>query len=62
MTIPTRRAGRDWSPLKDPLGAFCRDNHAALVPSSSGPLDGLDFAAKDVMDVVGATTGFGQPT
>lgn len=62
MTTPIRRAGRDWSPPDDPLGAFCHENHAALAPSSSGLLDGLDFAAKDVMDVIGATTGFGQPT
>lgn len=61
MIPPTRRVGLDWSPSDDPLGAFCRDNHVALDPVSSGPLDGLDFAAKDVMDVIGATTGFGQP-
>lgn len=62
MTTPIRRAGRDWFPPDDPLGAFCHENHAALAPSSSGLLDNLDFAAKDVMDVIGATTGFGQPT
>ncbi|MGI9435319.1 MAG: amidase [Geminicoccaceae bacterium] len=61
MITAIRRAGRDWSPPDDPLGAFCRENHAALAPSSSGPLDDLDFAAKDVMDVTGATTGFSQP-
>ncbi len=61
MNTPTRRAGLDWMPPDDPLGAFCRENHVALDPVSSGPLDGLEFAAKDVMDVTGSTTGFGQP-
>ena len=61
MRRATRRVGLDWSPLDDPLGAFCRDNHVALDPSSSGSLDGFDFAAKDVIDVIGSTTGFGQP-
>ncbi len=61
MKTPTCRAGLDWLPANDHLGAFCRDNHIALDPTSSGPLDDFDFAAKDVMDVVGSTTGFGQP-
>ncbi|MGH1482323.1 MAG: amidase [Geminicoccales bacterium] len=61
MNTPTCRAGLDWLPANDHLGAFCRDNHVALDPTSSGPLDGFDFAAKDVIDVVGSTTGFGQP-
>ncbi|MDH3659498.1 MAG: amidase [Alphaproteobacteria bacterium] len=61
MSISICRAGKDWSPPDDPLGAFCRENHIAHAPISPGPLDGLDFAAKDVMDVIGSTTGFGQP-
>lgn len=46
----------------DPLGAFCRANHVALEPTGSGLLDGLGFAAKDVFDIAGSVTGFGQPT
>ena len=46
----------------DPLGAFCRENHAALKGSGSGPLAGLTFAAKDVFDIAGVRTGFGSPT
>jgi amidase len=45
----------------DGLGAFCRDNHAALAHTGSGALDGLTFAAKDVFHVAGARTGFGNP-
>ena len=46
----------------DPLGAFCRENHAAAKGSGNGPLAGLTFAAKDVFDVAGSRTGFGSPT
>ena len=42
-------------------GAFCRENHAALKGSGSGPLAGLTFAAKDAFEIAGARTGFGQP-
>lgn len=50
-----------WVAPDDPLGAFCRENHAALSGSGSGPLAGLSFAAKDVFHVEGFRTGFGQP-
>lgn len=46
----------------DPFGSLCRDNHVALDPFGDGSLSGLTFAAKDVMDILGSTTGFGQPT
>lgn len=49
------------APPDDPLGAFCRDNHAALAGAGSGPLAGLTFAAKDVFHVSGHRTGFGHP-
>ena len=48
-------------PPDDPLGAFCRENHAALSGSGTGPLAGLTFAAKDVFDIAGSRTGFGNP-
>ncbi|WP_423822153.1 amidase [Salinisphaera sp. SPP-AMP-43] len=49
------------SPVQDPVNAFCRDNHVALAPTREGPLSGLTFAAKDVFDIAGTPTGFGQP-
>ena len=50
------------NPPNDPMGAFCRENHAALEGSGSGLLAGLTFAAKDVFDIAGSRTGFGSPT
>lgn len=50
-----------WTAPFDPLGAFCRDNHVALRGSGSGPLAGLGFGVKDLFDIEGARTGFGQP-
>lgn len=51
----------DWTVPNDPLGAFCRENHAARKGHARGPLSGLAFAAKDAFDIEGARTGFGQP-
>src|SRR5262249_17092390 len=44
------------------LGALCQENAGEADPTGSGPLDGLTFAVKDVFDVAGQRTGFGQPT
>ena len=51
----------NWTAPNDPLGAFCRDNHASLQGSGAGALAGLTFAVKDAFHVAGARTGFGQP-
>ena len=48
-------------PPDDPVGAFCQENHAALTGAGEGPLTGLTFAAKDVFDIAGSRTGFGNP-
>lgn len=48
-------------PFDDPVGAFCIENHAAMAGATEGPLGGLTFAAKDLFDIAGARTGFGQP-
>ena len=50
-----------WQPPNDPLGAFCRANHAALKGAGEGPLAGLTFAVKDCFHIAGVPTGFGQP-
>ena len=44
----------------DPGGAFCRDTHVALEGAADGPLSGLRFAAKDIFDIKGHRTGFGN--
>ena len=43
------------------LGAFCKENHVALMHTSTGVLDGLTFATKDVFHIAGSRTGFGNP-
>lgn len=45
----------------DPLGAFCRVNHVALAHTGEGVLSGTTFGAKDVFDIAGTRTGFGNP-
>ena len=47
---------------EDSLGAFCRENHIAISGVAGGPLSGLTLAVKDVFDVAGSRTGFGNPT
>ena len=32
-----------------------------IVPKSSGPLSGLRFAVKDIIDIAGYKTSFGHP-
>jgi amidase len=54
-------AGAAKLPFDDPVGAFCVENHAALAGAPQGPLAGLTFGAKDLFDIAGARTGFGQP-
>ena len=61
MSSPSTGSGQTQGPPHDPLGAFCVENHAALRGSAAGPLTGLTFAAKDVFDIAGSRTGFGNP-
>ena len=46
---------------RDALNAFCRHTHVAVTGASRGPLVGLTFGAKDIYDVAGHRTGFGNP-
>lgn len=45
----------------DPVGAFCRENHVARAHTGRGRLSDLSFGAKDVFDIAGTPTGFGNP-
>jgi amidase len=45
----------------DKLGAFCRHTHIEVMGASSGPLAGLTCAVKDIYDIAGGKTGFGNP-
>lgn len=58
----TTSSGKAWTAPNDPLGAFCRTNHAALQGAVTGPLKGLTFAVKDCFHIAGVPTGFGNPT
>ncbi len=46
---------------KNDYGAFVPGSRARLAPSGSGPLDGLTFVVKDLLDVAGYVTGGGNP-
>ena len=57
-----RTSPGETEPPDDPCGAFCRETHVALDGVPGGPLAGLRFAAKDIFDIEGHRTGFGNPT
>jgi amidase len=47
--------------IEDRVGAFLAGPMVELAGAAGGPLAGLDFAVKDLFDVAGATTGYGNP-
>lgn len=49
-------------PIVDTAGAWVHHGQFVVAPRQSGPLDGLTFAIKDIYDVQGHRTGFGNPT
>jgi amidase len=49
------------APPHDPVGAFCKVNHVALRGTGKGPLAGLRMAVKDIFNIAGHRTGFGNP-
>jgi amidase len=46
---------------RDALGAFCRHTHVEVAGAAHGPLAGLTFGVKDIYDVAGVGTAFGNP-
>ena len=48
-------------PFEDTVGAWVPHGRFVVPPSGNGPLDGLNFAAKDLFDVAGQRTGAGNP-
>jgi amidase len=46
---------------RDKLGAFCRHTHAEMKGAPGGPLAGLTFGVKDIYDIAGHKSGFGNP-
>ncbi len=47
--------------MSDDFGAFVPGPRVRQAPAGSGPLDGLRFAVKDLIDVEGTVTGGGNP-
>jgi amidase len=47
--------------VDDPVGAFMPGARIHIDRTGSGPLDGLTCGVKDVFDIEGITTGFGNP-
>jgi len=47
--------------FEDRVGAFVPGPRVEMAGAPGGSLDGLDFAVKDLFDVAGATTGYGNP-
>ncbi|MBC8239288.1 MAG: amidase [Alphaproteobacteria bacterium] len=47
--------------MTDHLGAYIKHDAVALAATAPGPLSGLSFAAKDLFDIAGHTTGAGSP-
>ena len=56
-TEPTSIAG----PQAADFGAFVPGPRVSVRPTGSGPLNGLRFAVKDLIDVAGTPTGGGNP-
>jgi len=48
-----------WNEQK--VGAFVPGPRAVLSPLAEGALSGLDFAVKDLFDIAGVPTGYGNP-
>ena len=46
---------------EDNVGAFIPGERTTRAGAASGPLAGLSFAAKDLFDVAGTVTGYGNP-
>lgn len=47
--------------VEDSVGAFVPGPRAEVAPTGSGPLDGMTFAVKDLFDVAGVPTTYGNP-
>jgi amidase len=54
--------GGDEILTRDTLGAFCRHTHVAQDGAAHGPLRGTTFGVKDLYQIAGHRTGFGNPT
>ncbi len=56
---PRQDAGRVT--VDDKIGAFCPHGRFEIAGAATGPLAGLRFAVKDLIDIAGHVTGAGNP-
>jgi amidase len=49
------------SSMAPDFGAFVSGPRLTMAPTAAGPLNGLTFAVKDLIDVAGTRTGGGNP-
>jgi len=54
-------AALDDAAFDDTAGAFCPHGRFAVAGAASGPLAGLTFGVKDLIDIEGHVTGAGNP-
>ena len=47
--------------MTDDVGAFLPSPRLRIEGAAEGPLKGLTFAVKDLIDIAGHSTGFGNP-
>src|SRR5690349_64212 len=47
--------------IDDSVGAFIPGERVEIAGSPGGPLSGLGFAVKDLFDIAGQVTGYGNP-
>ena len=47
--------------IEDRVGAFVPGPRTQRAGAAKGPLAGLDFAVKDLYDIAGDVTGYGNP-
>lgn len=57
MAVPAPRTSPG-----DPVGAFLEGPRLTRAATGHGPLDGRSCAVKDVFDIAGTVTGYGNPT
>ena len=46
---------------RDAVNAFCHHSHIGRAGASQGPLVDLTFGVKDIYDIAGVGTAFGNP-
>lgn len=62
MQTTIQNLAQEITPEQDTVNAFLHLEQLVLAPSGKGQLDGLTCGVKDVFDIKGLPTGYGNPT